>query len=57
MRATIAIDGYDQKIEIHELLRGRAVVGERAPLSLTNARIFPAEGMSEKDYADAGEGI
>lgn len=54
VRATIAIDGYDRTLEIDSPLEAAAALGELVPLSLTNARIFPAEG---RDHADAGDGI
>ncbi len=54
VRATIAIDGYGQTLEIDEPLRNHAALGERVPLSLSNARIFPLEG---EEFRDAGEGI
>lgn len=57
VRATLAIEGYDQQLEIDEPLGAKAVIGERVPLSLSNARIFPAEGVNEGEYVDAGEGI
>ena len=57
VRATIAIDGYDQTLEIDEPLSNGAALGDRLPLSLSNARIFPEEGTSEREYRDAGDGI
>ncbi len=54
LRATIAIDGYGQTLELDEPLRARPALGERVPLSLSNARIFPVEG---EEFRDVGEGI
>ena len=55
VRATIAIDGYDQTLEIDSPLDAAAALGDRVPLSLAKARIFPADENGE--YVDAGEGI
>jgi sulfate transport system ATP-binding protein len=54
VRARIAIDGYDQTLEIDSPLETAAAPGDRVPLTLANARIFPA---SEDDFLDPGEGI
>ncbi len=54
VRARIAIDGYDQTLEIDSPLETAAAPGDRVPLTLANARIFPA---SEEDFIDPGEGI
>ena len=43
VRATIAIDGYDQTLEIDSPLERSASLGGRVPLSLAKARIFPAD--------------
>ncbi|MBL1258419.1 sulfate/molybdate ABC transporter ATP-binding protein [Methylocystis sp. Sn-Cys] len=56
VRATIAIDGYDQTLEIDSPLDRAAALGDRVPLSLAKARIFPAS-QKEVDYVQAGEGI
>jgi sulfate transport system ATP-binding protein len=53
VRATIAIDGYDQTLEIDSPIDSAATLGARVPLSLAKARIFP-EG---DDYLNPGEGI
>jgi sulfate transport system ATP-binding protein len=55
VRATIAIDGYDQTLEIDSPLERSAALGGRVPLSLAKARIFPADDNGE--YVNAGEGI
>ncbi|WP_445730676.1 sulfate/molybdate ABC transporter ATP-binding protein [Methylocystis sp. IM2] len=55
VRARIAIDGYDQTLEIDSPLEKAASPGDRVPLTLANARIFPAS--EEEDFIDAGEGI
>lgn len=52
VRARIAIDGYDQTLEIDSPLETAAAPGDRVPLTLANARIFPTS-----DFIDAGEGI
>jgi sulfate/thiosulfate transport system ATP-binding protein len=54
VRATIAIEGYDQTLEIDSPLEQAAALGDRVPLSLAKARIFPAE---ESPYVNAGDGI
>lgn len=54
VRATIAIDGYDQTLEIDSSLENAAALGGRVPLSLSNARIFPTD---DAGYRDVGEGI
>ena len=54
VRAAIAIEGYDQVLEIDSPLDGGAALGDRIPLELTNARVFPTgEGVLRGD----GEGI
>ncbi|MFA6207394.1 MAG: sulfate/molybdate ABC transporter ATP-binding protein [Methylocystis sp.] len=55
VRATIAIDGYDQTLEIDSPLDRSASLGGRVPLSLAKARIFPAD--ENGDYVNAGDGI
>jgi len=57
VRATIAIDGYDQMLEIDSSIEDAATLGDRVPLSLAKAKIFPAEAPEVVDFADAGEGI
>jgi sulfate transport system ATP-binding protein len=54
MRATIAIDGYDQTLEIESPVEVAAALGERVPLSLNRARIFP---LSSIDFDHIGDGI
>jgi len=56
LRATIAIDGYDQTLEIDSSLREGTSLGERVPFNLSNARIFPVE-VASVNFPDAGEGI
>jgi sulfate transport system ATP-binding protein len=56
MRATIAIDGYDQTLEIDSALTDVATLGTRVPLSLGHARIFPTEASGD-EFKEAGEGI
>jgi sulfate transport system ATP-binding protein len=56
MRATIAIDGYDQTLEIDSAVNDAATLGSRIPLSLSNARIFPVDAPKES-FTEAGEGI
>ncbi|MGD9542369.1 MAG: sulfate/molybdate ABC transporter ATP-binding protein [Methylocystis sp.] len=55
VRATIAIDGYDQTLEIDSPLDHSASLGGRVPLSLGKARVFPAD--ENGDFANAGDGI
>ncbi|MCC3246245.1 sulfate/molybdate ABC transporter ATP-binding protein [Methylocystis sp. WRRC1] len=57
VRATIAIDGYDQTLEIDSPLESAAALGDRVPISLANARIFPMESSESGDYLNAGDGI
>ena len=57
VRATIAIDGYDQTLEIDSGLSKDATLGGKVPLSLSNARIFPSDPISKSDFPQAGEGI
>jgi sulfate transport system ATP-binding protein len=52
MRATIAIEGYDQTLEIDSPVEQAASLGERIPLSLTKARIFPADVPGFDNIAD-----
>lgn len=56
MRATIAIDGYDQILEIDSSVEEASTVAGTVSLSLSRARIFPSEPLRD-DYRDAGEGI
>jgi sulfate transport system ATP-binding protein len=54
VRAAIAIEGYDQVLEIDSPLDSTAALGDRIPLEFTNARVFPTgEGVLRGD----GEGI
>ncbi len=57
VRATIAIDGYDQTLEIDSGLSNSAKLGGKVPLSLSNARIFASDPISESDFPQAGDGI
>ncbi len=57
MRATIAIDGYDQTLEIDSALSSGAKLGGRIPLSFSNARIFPSDPISDSEFKEAGDGI
>jgi sulfate transport system ATP-binding protein len=52
VRATIAIEGYDQTLEIDSPIEHAASLGEKIPLSLTKARIFPAESSAFENIAD-----
>ena len=52
VRATIAIDGFDQTLEIESPVETAATLGDKVPLSLTKARIFPAEANSFNHIAD-----
>ena len=52
VRATIAIEGYDQTLEIDSPVEHAASLGEKIPLSLTKARIFPAESSAFENIAD-----
>ena len=54
VRATVAIDGYDQMLEIDAPTDSTATPGQRIPLSLSNARLFPAEAGLVRGE---GEGI
>lgn len=54
VRATIAIDGYDQTLEIESPVEAAASLGARVPLSLNRARIFP---VSSIDFDHVGDGI
>jgi len=56
VRTTIAIDGYDQTLEIDSPIEKAASLGDRVPLSLAKARIFPAEDK-QGGYLGMGEGI
>ena len=57
VRATIAIDGYNQKLEIDSALSEGPELGGKVPLSLSNARIFPSDSISDSDFSEAGDGI
>ena len=57
IRATIAIDGYDQTLEINSALSSGAKLGGKIPLSFSNARIFPSDAISDSDFKEAGDGI
>ena len=57
VRATIAIDGYDQTLEIDSALSSGAKLGGKIPLSFSNARIFPSDPISDSDFKEAGDGI
>ena len=52
IRATIAIEGYDQTLEIDSPVEHAASLGEKIPLSLTKARIFPADVPGFDNIAD-----
>ena len=52
VRATIAIEGYDQTLEIDSPVEHAASLGEKIPLSLTKARIFPADSAAFENIAD-----
>lgn len=52
VRATIAIEGYDQTLEIDSPIDQAASLGEKIPLSFTKARIFPADVPDFDDIAD-----
>ena len=52
VRATIAIEGYDQTLEIDSPIDQAASLGEKIPLSFTKARIFPADVTDFDDIAD-----
>lgn len=52
VRATIAIDGYDQTLEIDAPVENAAALGDKVPLSLTKARLFPIEAESFDHLAD-----
>jgi sulfate transport system ATP-binding protein len=54
VRATIAIDGHDQRVEIDSALAPGAELGETVPLALSNARIFPDR---DGEFNQAGDGI
>jgi sulfate transport system ATP-binding protein len=63
VRATISIDGSDQRLEIDQELSSVTEVGTKVPLSLSHARVFPyGDGeplltYGSGDFDDAGEGI
>ncbi len=57
VRATIAIDGYDQTLEINSALSSGAKLGGKIPLSFSNARIFPSDPISDSEFKEAGDGI
>ena len=52
VRATIAIEGYDQTLEIDSPIDQAASLGEKIPLSFTKARVFPADVPDFDDIAD-----
>jgi len=52
VRTTIAIEGYDQTLEIDSPIDQAASLGEKIPLSFTKARIFPADVPDFDDIAD-----
>ncbi|MFO1115262.1 MAG: sulfate/molybdate ABC transporter ATP-binding protein [Beijerinckiaceae bacterium] len=52
-RATVAIDGYDQVLEIDTPADAQAEPGDTIPLSLSRARMFPPED----GFVQGGEGI
>ena len=54
VRATISIDGSDQRLEIDQALESASEIGAIVPLSLANARVF---AYGDGEYQDAGEGI
>lgn len=43
VRATIAIDGFNQILEIDSSVDHAAALGERVPISIAKARVFPLE--------------
>lgn len=51
VRATIAIDGFDQVVEIDSTVDEAAVLGAKVPLALTKARIFPANDRAPREKA------
>ena len=57
VRATIALDGFDQTIEIDSSVEAAAALGDTVPLSISKARIFPVEGRSSGEFRDPGAGI
>jgi sulfate transport system ATP-binding protein len=58
VRATIAIDGYDQTLEIDSSIENAATLGERIPLLLARARIFPSDPAAQPlEFTGEGEGI
>jgi sulfate/thiosulfate transport system ATP-binding protein len=57
VRATIAIDGYNQTLEIDSSIENAAALGDRIPLSLARARIFPSDTVKSQEFNEAGEGI
>ncbi len=54
MRATVAIEGYDQVVEIDTPTDTNATLGGRIPLTLSKARLFP---IDPDVVHGAGEGI
>jgi sulfate/thiosulfate transport system ATP-binding protein len=52
VRATIAIDGFDQTLEIESTVESAATLGDKVPLSLVNARIFPDSANNFDHIAD-----
>jgi sulfate transport system ATP-binding protein len=51
VRATIAIDGLDQVLEIDSPLERATALGERVPISIANARVFPVEKQERRRAA------
>ncbi|QGM97419.1 sulfate/molybdate ABC transporter ATP-binding protein [Methylocystis parvus] len=54
VRATIAIEGYDQTLEIDAPVERAARLGERVPISLSKARVFPVERKRQRTKVAAG---
>jgi sulfate/thiosulfate transport system ATP-binding protein len=54
VRATIAIEGYDQTLEIDAPVERAARLGERVPISLAKARVFPVEKKIERAKVAVG---
>ncbi len=57
VRATIALEGFDQTIEINSSVEAARALGDTVPLSLSKARIFPGDGGGAGEFRDAGAGI
>ncbi len=53
VRATIAIDGFNQILEIDSPIEHAATLGERVPISIAKARVFPIE-RQERTRAAVG---